>query len=897
MGKNNGKEIELHHDRLFWIMCAAVFAYVLGLYITTLAPTVTFWDAGEFISTSHILGIPHPPGTPLFVLIGKVWSLIPFPFTVPYKLNLLSAVSTSIAALLLFVAVAKVLWRLPLGKENGSVRWIVYGGAFAASIVSSTAITVWGNAVETEVYSIALLMIAILTLLAFQWRERRGTNEEKVILLLMAYIAGLSVGNHLMALLAGPGLLLFFLTSTKGTEFKYYLSLVLGLISLILLLFTGIDLDKFGMGKFLENFSLLFTDVIKWPPFVFSFILLIVAVYWMNRLKSLKVFGFLLAFFALGLSVHLYLPIRAVLDPSINEADPITWNAFWDVLLRKQYGTRPPFPRTVDFFEYQLPLYFIYFFQQYGHIYVTFLYILVGVLGIYAHSRLDRDSFWYFFTIYMATSVGLVFYLNFKLGHTQALTEFPNQDMHEVRERDYFFEVSFVFFGLWVGIGLAYIVNALRKFMTGAGESKVIFYSLSAFVFLLAFLPSKLNYFESDKSENYIAWDYAYDILISAEPYGVIFTNGDNDTFPLWFLQEVEGVRKDVMVANLSLINTPWYIKQLRDWVPPDPAELPKELVDLWKSQGVEIPSKPPDPIVSYTDEEIDALVPVQIGSDRVFRTGGLEVVYEKGRIFRVQDLMVLHLLRVNDWKRPMYFAVTVSGENKVDLNDYFLMQALLYRIMPVKVAELEKQDENIAYVPEANVYIDVARSDTLLNSVYSYRSIMDPKVYKDPNTRKLLNNYAAAYSFLGRAYISKSQIDKSIKCYELAREFAQNPERFDYLISTLYAQQGNYTMADSFLGRYMKNLDTKESRDPSLYLQRAALAFSEGDTQRAIDYLEESIVVDPSYRVGYHQLYRFYEALNRETEAQDVLRRLLERFPEDSMIVSQAEKHEENQE
>jgi tetratricopeptide (TPR) repeat protein/uncharacterized membrane protein YhaH (DUF805 family) len=890
MQRNDGNTGVLLHDRGFWITLSLTFLYVMGIYLATLASTVTFWDAGEFISTSHILGIPHPPGTPLFVLIGRVWSLLPLPFSVPYKLNLLSALSTTVAALFLFVAVTKVLWGLVSETGDGTRKWLVYGGAFAAAVVSSTAITVWENATETEVYSISLLIIAILTWLAFRWREQRGTNAAKTTLILMAYLAGLSVGNHLMALLAGPALLVFFLVTAEGLEFRYYASVVVGLISLTLLVFAGIDLDAFGSGRFLDDPGLLAGEVIEWLPFLLFLATTILCMYWMHGLGSLKIFLFLLLFFLLGLSVHFYLPIRAALDPRINEADPITWNAFWDVLLRKQYGARPPFPRTVDFVQYQLPLYFTYFFRQYGHRVVAILFSLIGIYGAYTHARLDRKSFWYFLMVYLATSIGLVFYLNFKLGHTQALDQFPAQDLHEVRERDYFFEVSFTFFGLWVGMGLAALGLFLKELL---GKRRKAATAGSLAVCLLAFVPSKLNFFESDRSNNWIAWDYAYDILISAEPYGVIFTNGDNDTFPLWFLQEVEGVRRDVMVANLSLINTTWYIQQLRDMKFPRPDELPEELVTFWRSQSVEIPDSVPPSIVSYTDPEIEALVPVQIASERVFRAGGLEVSYPKDTIFRVQDLMVLHLLKVNEWKRPIYFAVTVANENKVRLEDYFLMQGLLYRVLPLKVSELAKTDMNIGEVPEAGVYLDIARSDVLLASVYRYRGINDPSVYKDPNTRKLLNNFAAAYSFLGRAYLGKDMMDKSIWCYRLARDFAQNPERFDYLLSTLFAQKGDYARADSFLGRYMEALHGEGASDPSLYLQRAAIAFSDGDTQQAINYLEESVQADPSYEMGYRQLFRFYNALGKEEQAKDALERWHEKFPADTLVEKQLKQYE----
>jgi hypothetical protein len=889
MERHSVGTVDLVRDRAFWIALALTFLFLMGVYLSTLAATVTFWDAGEFISTSYILGIPHPPGTPLFVLIGRVWSLLPLPLSVPSKLNLLSALSTTVAALLLFAAVSKVLWNMVNGAGERLGKWIVYGGAFTAAVVSSTAITVWENATETEVYSITLLIIALLTWLAFLWREKRGTGEEKAILILMAYLAGLSVGNHLMALLAGPAVLVFIFATAAGEEFKYYGSVIAGLVSVTLLGFAGIDLDAFGSGRFLDDFSLFFTEVVEWPPFILFLATTVFCIRWMHRMGSLRLFVFLVVFFFFGLSAHLYLPIRAALDPRINEADPVTWNAFWDVLLRKQYGARPPFPRTVDFFQYQLPLYVTYFFRQYGHRTVSLIFALIGIYGAWTHARLDRKSFWYFLMVYLATSIGLVFYLNFKLGHTQALEAFPNQDLHEVRERDYFFEISFTFFGLWVGIGLAALVLFLKNLF---GKRRAALAAGSFAVFALALIPAKLNHFEMNRSDNWIAWDYAYDILISAEPYGVIFTNGDNDTFPLWFLQEVEGVRRDVMVANLSLINTTWYIKQLRDMDFPAPSELPEEVVSFWKSQGIEIPETVPDSIVSYSDSEIDGLVPVQIASERAFRADGLEVTYPDDTIFRVQDLMVLHLLKVNAWKRPIYFAVTVANENKVQLEDYFLMQGLLYRVLPTKVAELAKTDPRIGHVPEAAVYLDIPRSEVLLNSVYRYRSIADPDVYKDANTRKLLNNFAAAYSFLGRAHLGKDNIDRAIECYRLARDFAQNPERFDYLLSTLYAQKGDYAKADSFLGRYIQELDTEGTGDPSLYLQRAALAFSEGDTQQALSYLEQSVRTDPSYETGYRQLFRFYDALGRKDEARQVLERWVQEFPGDTAIRKQLEQY-----
>jgi len=806
-----GARAESSLSRLDYGFAIFVFLFNLFFHLQTIAPSVTFWDAGEFIATSHILGIPHPPGTPLFVLIGRVWNLLPF-FSVAFKMNLLSTLCGTISSVFLYLVVSRILRVWVIGDNDRSALVVVHGGGISAAIVSSYLFTVWENTTETEVYALALLTISLFAWLALRWRDELSWNKRTNLIVFMSFIAGLSVGNHLMALLVGPSVILF----------------------------------------------VLMTD---WKSLINTRTLLAVVI-----------------FFFLGLSVHIYLPVRAALHPSINEADPSTWQAFWEVLTRKQYGSRSMFIRSADFFRYQIPLYFIYFSDQFGGEWLTGLFSALGLWGMWEHFRRERHSFFFFLLLFLLTSLGLVIYLNFRIGHTQALDEVPNPKMHEVRERDYFFVVSFMVFGLWIGMGLASAFNVMRKSLSRAfKENRIPIYGLGLLVFLPSVLPLYMNYDREDRSNNFIAYDYAYNILQSVEPYGVIFTNGDNDTFPLWFLQEVVGLRRDVTVANLSLLNTPWYIKQIRERELPRPEELSPETREFFRSEGYDLSELyPHNPVVGLTDEMIDALLPQRISRPLRYNAGELSHDYPRGRVFYVKDLMVLHILEVNKWRRPIYFAVTVSDDNKVDLYDNLIMEGLVYRVNETRSDSLARVRPEVVFIPETKTYIDIVRSKHLLDDIYEYRGIDDEDVYKNQNTRKLLNNYAAAYSYLGRSLLGKNDLNSATECYEEAYRFASSNNRFLYLLATLYAQSGQGEKAEENFRKFVNDrpLDSR-------YLLQMASSFIRGaDSTRAVNYLEEAINEDPNLHEAYRMLERIYEKVGEADKAEEVRRKWAVRHP-----------------
>jgi hypothetical protein len=374
----------LSRDRL--IYAGLTFLVIFVSYIWTLAPTLTFWDAGEFITTSYILGIPHPPGTPFFVLLGHVFGLLPLGLAYAVKLNLMSALASSIGGFFYFLVLAQVVgridrrfdWRLPASVINVA--------AAAAVLLSAWGLTVWYNSTETEVYTVALMTIALVTFLVFYWADHLAEGKDWNLLLLVVFLMGLSVGNHLMALLVMPAVVVFVVVTVWDTQREYVLSLLVGALGLYLVVMRGLSVDGILAGESAINPGMMLVGLV----------VLGAGIYWMLKTGALTFFIAAIACFAAGTSVIFYLKIRAGLNPAINEANPETWQELLAVLARRQYELRPIFPRSVDFLRYQIPLYFDYLFGrigpfesrvpgQFGHPALSILTFTLAIVGSAYH--------------------------------------------------------------------------------------------------------------------------------------------------------------------------------------------------------------------------------------------------------------------------------------------------------------------------------------------------------------------------------------------------------------------------------------------------------------------------------------------------------------------------------
>jgi hypothetical protein len=463
----------------------------------TLAPGVTLWDSGEFLAAIHSLGIPHPPGTPLYVLIGKVWSLaLGSLFGFARSINLLSAFCTAFACGIF---------------TNLFTHWTEDGfAATAAGLTAGLMSTVWLNATETEVYAVAMLF-GCMTLWA---ADRAGRNSDARWALLAAYLAGLSWSLHLSALLVVP--------------------------SAILLVFTTID------GYFAVPVGRRYVDGRR-EAHSFS-----------KLLRNAVIVALI------GMTCVAFLVIRARHDPAINQGNPSSMTGLWDVLMRHQYDVAPLWPRQTPFYV-QLGNVFEYADWQFAkglapdappswwRTPVTVLYALLGICGCLMHRNADRRSWRALILLLLVSTFGVVIYLNLKPGPSFGHGFVSPTAPHEARERDYFFFWAFACWGLWAGFG------AIRL-------SRLLMTPLNIVAMVAPFAPALLNWSAVDRRTDPVeirARADEADMLTKVPPSGVLLAVGDNDTYPLWYLQQGEQTRRDVTVVTVPLLPAKWYRAEL----------------------------------------------------------------------------------------------------------------------------------------------------------------------------------------------------------------------------------------------------------------------------------------------------------------------------------------------
>ncbi|HET8713283.1 MAG TPA: DUF2723 domain-containing protein, partial [Gemmatimonadales bacterium] len=516
---------------------------------------MTLWDAGEFITAAKVLGIPHPPGTPLFVLLGNVWGrLVPIG-EYAWRLNLMSACFSAAGAGCLFL----VTHRLLIGEAG----WLRLGGAAAAALLSAFTFTNWQNSNETEVYTVATFSIAAICWLCLRWRDVRGTAAAPHLLLLVVYIAALSIGNHLLALLVGPAVSLFVWHTLRTQPAADRDERSMEWAEWCVLTAVWLLLVAVGLG----STTLLIVGA--------AAVLAALAYCVMSGSVAFPVLAIGIA--AIGVSTYAFLYIRSGQQPLLDEANPETWANLLRVIRREQFGSRgildnPMFApgagnpgRTITIFGQQFINYFQYGAWQWARalplplmIAAALLFVSLGVLGFNSANQRDAGVARLLLALWLIGGVGLVIYMNFKAGYSLFWDQYKTIDQHEVRERDYFFVVSFQIWGVFAAIGLVRLLRALAR----AGSPPRWALALAVAITLL---PFGANFAAASRrgADAYAAHDVAYNLLQSVEPYGVLFGFGDNDTFPVWYLQEVEGVRQDVTQINLSLANLDWYIEQL----------------------------------------------------------------------------------------------------------------------------------------------------------------------------------------------------------------------------------------------------------------------------------------------------------------------------------------------
>ena len=895
----------MNYQRINNITGWFVFLIAAFTFISTIEPTGSFWDCGEFIATANKLEVGHPPGAPLFLMLARVFILFGGDNTAMYPImvNILSALMAAFTILFLFWTITAMARKIILAKAEASMDRIlaVMGAGVVGALAYTFSDSFWFSAVEGEVYASSSFFTAIVVWAIFKWEKVADEKHNLRWIILIAYLMGLSIGVHLLNLLTIPAIAFVYYfrkydVTTKGVIYTALLgTAILGIVQ------YGIILQ---MLTWAGSFDLFFVNTLGMPfgtGIIFYLLLIIGGIIWglhYTKKKNLPVWNTALlctTFILIGYSSFAQIVVRSNANPPLDENNPENVFTMISYLKREQYGERPlfygqyynakvidqkegnmnyakisgvdryveagrkveavyepdkttPFPRMWSnqanhiaeykkwadvkgdrtpsfgenlkfFFVYQMgEMYWRYFMWNFagrqndlqgpggitkgnwisGIKFIDemrlgpqdkipdtmknnkarntmfFLPFILGIIGMVYHYSRDKKDAWIVMLLFFFTGIAIVIYLNGT----------PLQP----RERDYAYAGSFYAFAMWIGIGVLSLYEFLKKKISGTTAA-----TLASVVCLVAvpFVMAKAGWNDHDRSDRYTSRDFATDYLNSCDKNAILFTNGDNDTFPLWYAQEVENVRTDVRVVNLSLLNTDWYVDQLkrkyydsdaialswtsdkyslgkRDYIPYYDRDIKtsvelKELVDFMGSDDANAKARTnngeevnyfPSKKIRYTVDKAAVLanhVVSPADSDKIVSVMEWEI---SGNYLMKNDLIILNIIANNNWKRPIYFATTVGSDNYLNLEPYFQLEGLTYRIVPIFTRS------NNEVVPGR---VETSKMYENVMTKFKFGNMNLESVYLDENNMRMTTNFRINFSRLAEELLNQGKRDSAV--------------------------------------------------------------------------------------------------------------------------------------
>ena len=828
-----------------WNRVTAVVVTLIAAvtYILTLEPTASFWDCGEFIASSYKLEVGHPPGNPVFQLFARLFTIFADNMHAAVAVNAFSAICSALTIFFLYLTIVFLAKRLLKPSDEGTYSLgkaiAIFGSGAVGALAYTFSDTFWFSAVEGEVYAMSSLITALVFWAMTKWYEQADQPYANRWIVLISLLMGLSIGIHLLNLLAIPALVFLYYYKQRESghySFKEYVKIFLVSVVILAVILFGIIPY---LPKFAAYFDLFFVNTLHLPfnsGAAFFMLLLLGLCFWglFRTMKQGKVFAntVLLCFtmIVIGFSLFTIVIIRSSAKTPTNEYQPDNPFTLVRYLGREQYGSNPLvygqyfdapydieetkywapmgeeyihaegpgdvtympegkmlFPRMWSsdsrhisfyksymgngghvvrgaehkkptffqnlafFFDYQMNwMYWRYFMWNFAgrqndihspspgdpfignwesgitfldnfrlgdqsaapgylkdnpaknHYYM--LPLLLGLVGLFFQFGRDKRGCWLTFLMFFMTGIAIVVYLN--------------QPPFQVRERDYAYAGSFYSYSIWIGLAVAAVYSWLEERLKG----KEVAVASAATVLLLGVpvLMAAENWDDHDRSNRYTAVEMAKNYLNSVGPNGILITHGDNDTFPLWYAQEVENVRTDVRIANTSLLGTDWHIDQMKyamnESAPLDLTVGPKqylygtnEFVYIYDTRDtafllsdvMRIFKHPEAKLPLTGGKMVDYIMSrkfiIPVNKENVLKYGILDEKYAdmipdqitltipKDKSYLTKpELFMLDLLSNYQWDRPINL-LSMGGDINVGLKDYLMYEGFSYKFVPIK--------------------------------------------------------------------------------------------------------------------------------------------------------------------------------------------------------------------
>jgi len=928
------------------IIGAFVFLFSTIILFLTVQPSVSFWDPGEISAASYSLMVPHPPGGPLWLIIGRFFSMLPFAQNIGFRINAVSVLSGSISILLLYLISIKLI-ETYRGKnyKNSTEIILTFFSAAIGALAFAFCDTFWFNAVESNYFSLSTLLFSLVVWLMMIWYDHADEHGSEKYIILMAYLIGLSFGVHLMSVLAiftfvfvvvmrkyvnddetfkntayifliHLGILAVIAIATWSSqtsttpptqeEYKAFDSKFVWIMFGVSIIFMGamwkriFHRNSFYIPLIAGGVILLlaYPGVVKGIPaillamggegaltnlliFIAIIALVVYVIYWSakNKKSTLNLGATALLFALLGFTTYATIIIRSNDNPPMNENQPHNFNKLMYYLDREQYGDFPIFKRRFSSEPHQQGIYTNYssdldfmWNYQIDHMFNRYIgWNFIGKVSTVQDSGVNWKQFYAIPFIIGVLGFYFLFRKNWKMGSAwlilfifmgYLIMFYQNQQQPQPRDRFYFYPGALFVFAACIAIGVREIADlAIQKIKDANLGRTTAFACLGVFLLLIPGNMLRTNYFSHDRSKNWLPWDFAYNLLQSCKPDAILFTNGDNDTFPLWYLQDVEGVRTDIRVVCLSLANTDWYNEQLKNTSPYGALKVKFSMTDdvIEQLGPQEWKTRPTAIAVSK-----DAIKKFNVTDTSVINSGqliwSLKPTIEMGGVqgLRVQDLVVKDIVQNNTWDRPIYFASTCSPDCFIGLDDYLQIEGLASRLIPQKRtiavnvnAELTKEDllsENPSY-------------SKTFKPGFKFRGLNNKNISFDDTESRLIQNYRDA--FIQLAYYYHGVENDNVSCVNVLDEMEKKMPsavvpmdyRLLYDVGNLYAQAGAIDkyrkVADEVIPQAMESLkdvtmdDLSSPYNPYSMLERLYISLKEYD--KAIDILQRLQSVLPN--------------------------------------------------
>ncbi len=932
-----------------------VFLVSAIVYLSTIEPTASFWDCPEFITTAYSIQVGHPPGAPLFMIMGRIFTMFAgSTATVPVMVNVLSALASAFTILFLFWTITHMARKM-MGDKNEELTLpqliAVLGAGAVGALAYTFSDTFWFSAVEGEVYGTSSLFTALVFWCILKWENEADEKYANRWIILISYLIGLSIGVHLLNLLAIPAVVLvYYFRKYKTTPVGVSIAVAVSMLLVAIVMFVFIP----GIIVLAQWFELIFVNGLGAPYNTGSVIyalLVIAGIVWglkytREKKKVLANTSILaLAVMIIGYSSYALIVIRSSANPPMDQNNPDNVFSLLSYLNREQYGSKPVFygqyynapldtenpyskgspnyierngryeisdykqsanydsrfttlfPRMYSnnpehvkeyqnwanikgtpvqvtnregepqklmkptfsenltfFLTYQINwMYWRYFMWNFSgrqndiqgngdilngnwitgfnfldsirlgdqdHLPTSLAHnrgknkyymlpLILGLLGLFFQFNAGdkgKKDFWVVMSLFIMTGLAILVYLN--------------QEPLQPRERDYAYAGSFYAFAIWIGFGVLSLYQLLNK-VSPAKISAIAATTVS--LLAVPCLMANQNWDDHDRSGRFTARDFGRDYLESCAPNAIIFTNGDNDTFPLWYAQMVEGVRPDVRVCNLSYFQTDWYVDQMRrkaytsDPLPikfehnqyvqgtrdvvyvldqiKRPVSL-KEAVDFVRSEDPGTKLQQADNASFFPSRQL--IYPVDkaavLANNVVDPKDADKIVPQMeikltGNYLTKDELMILDMIANNNWKRPIYWAITVGRDKYLNLQDYFQAEGFAYRLVPIKT-------------PATSGQVGRIRTDVMYNNIinkFKWGNMNDPKVYLDENNVRMSMNVRNSFVRLADGLLEQGKRDSAIAVLDRCNELVPN-EKVTYNYFNLLMVESYYRASHNLI-------------------------------------------------------------------------------------------------